>query len=174
MQMERSKCLHNSFLAYLLWNRPGQSYPLLYVQYLWRETATTNVFFFPVKRNNVTDHEALIKVCFIKRDHWPIEWADPYCPGFITLWIQIQDAVTVSQHTTWIPHARFPLNNRNMFTMALDHQVQVFLVSKPQPRTSGIVRNLHASGIRCFHMHVRERSAKPSLPHRPQTCLKET
>lgn len=72
------------------------------------------------------------------------------------------------------PHARFPLNNRNMFTMALDHQVQVFLVSKPQPRTSGIVRNLHASGIRCFHMHVCEPSAKPSLPHRPQTCLKET
>lgn len=137
--------------------------------------AKTNVFFHlsvsDIKRNNVTDHEALIKLCFIKRDHWPIEWADPYCPGFITLWIQIQDTVTVSQHTTWILHARFPPNNQNMFTMALDHQVQVFSVSKTQPWASGSEKSSwiwdQVFPYTCIWTICK-------APPPSQTCLKET
>lgn len=33
------------FFAYLLLSRPGQSYPPLYVQYLWRETSPNQCFF---------------------------------------------------------------------------------------------------------------------------------
>ncbi len=128
-------------------------------------------FQFLIKKETIWQTMSLSSNCFIKRDHWPIEWTDLYCPGFITLWIQIQDTVTVSQHTTWIPHARFPKSNRNMFTMALDHQVQVFQKLNLE---QVVVRNLHLCGIRCFHIHVHGPSAKPRRTHRPQTCLKET
>lgn len=41
-------------VAYLLLSRPGQSYPPLYVQYLWRETSPNQCFFLLLPDKKIT------------------------------------------------------------------------------------------------------------------------